>query len=159
MPAAYPPCHLTYDTNTLKPIPGHRQYVINNNGTIVRRIASDKLIRSWQLQPAMQNQYLAVTLATKDKARPDGSIYDACANPIRTYIHRLVALAWISLPTTGKPWINHKDGNKLNNHFSNLEWSSISDNIQHAYDTGLHPIKRGIEHPRCGSKHSILVGK
>ena len=33
--------------------------------------------------------------------------------------------------------INHKDGNKSNNHFTNLEWCNISMNTQHAYDNNL----------------------
>jgi hypothetical protein len=33
--------------------------------------------------------------------------------------------------------INHKDGDKLNNHISNLEMCDRSYNIQHAWDTGL----------------------
>lgn len=35
-------------------------------------------------------------------------------------IHRLVALAFLSNPNN-LPEINHKDGNKLNNHYTNLE--------------------------------------
>jgi hypothetical protein len=33
--------------------------------------------------------------------------------------------------------VNHMDGDKLNNHFSNLEWCSYSENNQHAWDNGL----------------------
>ena len=41
-------------------------------------------------------------------------------------------MAFIDNPN-GLPTINHKDGNKDNNHVSNLEWSSHSDNLKHAY--------------------------
>ena len=33
--------------------------------------------------------------------------------------------------------VNHIDGNKMNNHYTNLEWCNISMNTQHAYDNGL----------------------
>lgn len=51
-------------------------------------------------------------------------------------IHRLVALVYIPNPD-GKPQINHKDGNKLNNSLGNLEWCTAKENTQHAYDNGL----------------------
>lgn len=57
-------------------------------------------------------------------------------------IHRLVALAFIP-KIKGKPFVNHIDGNKLNNKIENLEWVTAEENIQHAYRTGL--IKVGDE--------------
>lgn len=51
-------------------------------------------------------------------------------------IHRLVALNFIENPLS-KPQVNHKDGNKLNNHVSNLEWCTMAENNLHSYRTGL----------------------
>ena len=46
--------------------------------------------------------------------------------------HRLVAENFVSGYFEGAV-VNHKDGNKLNNHYSNLEWVTQQDNIKHYY--------------------------
>jgi len=51
-------------------------------------------------------------------------------------VHRLVALTWIPNPDN-LPQVNHKDGNKLNNAIGNLEWTTGSDNVNHAFDNNL----------------------
>lgn len=59
--------------------------------------------------------------------------------------HRLVGLTFIDNPNN-LPIVNHIDGNKRNNHLSNLEWCTNEYNIQHAVKTGLMtPYTRGIE--------------
>lgn len=58
------------------------------------------------------------------------------------YVHRLVATAFIPNPEN-KLEINHKDGNKENNHISNLEWSDRSSNVKHAFKKGLLKPRRG----------------
>lgn len=51
-------------------------------------------------------------------------------------VHRLVALHFLPNPYQ-YPQVNHKDGNKANNHVTNLEWCSAEQNAQHALETGL----------------------
>lgn len=46
------------------------------------------------------------------------------------FIHRLVANHFISNAPIGKE-VNHKDSNKDNNHFSNLEWTTHQENMTH----------------------------
>lgn len=51
-------------------------------------------------------------------------------------IHTLVTKAF--LPNPNKyPEVNHKDGVKINNHYTNLEWCTEEYNLQHALDNGL----------------------
>lgn len=57
-------------------------------------------------------------------------------------VHRLVAREFVENPLN-KPEVNHKDGNKLNNNVSNLEWVSHSENTKHAADTGLYKRRYG----------------
>lgn len=47
-------------------------------------------------------------------------------------IHRMVAEAFLPNPTE-KREVNHKDGNKLNNEYTNLDWVTPSENIIHSY--------------------------
>lgn len=68
-------------------------------------------------------------------------------------IHRLVAITFIPNPK-GKPCVNHKDGNRTNNHVDNLEWVTYSENNFHKFHTlghknhfwgnSLHKGKTGI---------------
>ena len=51
-------------------------------------------------------------------------------------VNRLVAQHFIPNPDN-LPEVNHIDGNKENNHVSNLEWCTRSHNVKHSFDTGL----------------------
>lgn len=62
---------------------------------------------------------------------------------VKSYsVHRLVAKAFCS-NTHEKPEVNHKDGDKLNNHASNLEWNTPSENQKHAFTEGLQKPQKG----------------
>lgn len=51
-------------------------------------------------------------------------------------VHRMVCTKYLANPMC-YPMVNHKDGNKANNHVSNLEWCDARYNANHAIDSGL----------------------
>lgn len=62
-------------------------------------------------------------------------------------VHRLVGMAFIPLPPEFNnnysiATINHKDHNKANNHYTNLEWVTQSYNAQEAWDSGYCDYKK-----------------
>lgn len=56
--------------------------------------------------------------------------------PKSYFVHRLVANCFLE-KEFGKDFVNHKDGNKLNNSVDNIEWCTRSENEKHAWRTGL----------------------
>lgn len=149
----------------MKQIAGHSEYEINEDGTLICRIACDtgKLRKkqvSQHFHPVngkiFPNGYWYCTILSEDAFRDDGTSYI-----IRCYkntsVHRLVALTWLGAPPEGRKCVNHKDGIKTNNHYSNLEWVSHKENIHHAIDAGLITFDhfRGINHPMLGKKASL----
>lgn len=70
--------------------------------------------------------------------KPPYLVVRTCVNNVakNTRINRLVAFTWIEREAY-KDQVNHKDGDKHNNHVDNLEWVTGSENQRHAFDTGL----------------------
>lgn len=63
-------------------------------------------------------------------------LYNKDYKRIRSFVHHLVLITFKSEKETDKE-CNHIDGNKINNHLSNLEWVSHLTNVRHAFDTEL----------------------
>lgn len=67
-------------------------------------------------------------------------------------IHRLVAENFIhNDDPVNKTTVNHLDGDRSNNSSSNLEWTTQSQNIQHAYDVLKRPINKSTGIKKCKS--------
>lgn len=101
-------------------VANHEMYSLREDGAIHSGIRDIELA-----QRTNPNGYKVVTLDGEQLA-----------------VHRLVALHFLPNPYQ-HPQVNHKDGNKANNHVSNLEWCSAASNAQHALETGL---RKGFVH-------------
>ena len=104
------------DNEIYRKVNGYEDYYeISNAGNV--RSTSYKGVKI--LKPSKtKNGYLNVVL---------------CVNQVKTHklLHRLVAEHFIE-NEGNLPVVNHKDCNKLNNHYSNLEWTSVEFNNEHA---------------------------
>lgn len=95
-----------------------KAYYIKEDGTIINKI-TNKIKKTF----ISKNGYKRVTLWCNGKQQ-------------KMSIHRLVALTYLPNPNNLEQ-VNHKDGNKLNNHLSNLEWCNQSHNTKEAYKLNL----------------------
>lgn len=97
----------------------------------------------------LPNGYLMIDL------RKYGKVY-------RFYIHTLVAEHFIGI-NVGYPKysivVNHKDGNKLNNHYTNLEYTTYSGNNQHAYDHNLKAKGENFYNAKLTNEQVIEIKK
>ena len=100
-------------------------YAVSNTG-LVKNIK-----RNFILSPVTNNKgYLGVAIYINGKEH-------------KKLVHRLVTIAFVP-NLDGKPYVNHKDANKQNNYYRNLEWCTQKENIQHASRLGL--MSPGTDH-------------
>ena len=73
-------------------------------------------------------------------------------------VHRLVAQAFVEgYKNDGGLEVNHKDGNKRNNHASNLEWVTKKENQDHAVAKGLRKQAVRVAHPVTGEEFPSIT--
>jgi hypothetical protein len=114
----------------MKDIPGFEgKYAVTEQG----QVWSHKTQR-W-VKPSLSHGYPMVNLTLGDFPKGvRGQTTGRRAKQKVFKVHRLMHMAFFS-DQTGV--INHKDGDKLNNHISNLEVVTQKKNVQHAHANGL----------------------
>ncbi len=85
----------------------------------VRRVGSERCLSASK----RRNGYLYVNLSKRGRVTTKS-------------VHELVAEAFLGKRPAASH-VNHKDGDKLNNHASNLEYVTAAENTRHAYRLGL----------------------
>ena len=91
-------------------------------------------IRHWEQRELSQGWHKSGYMVTLYK---DGK-------PNKQLVARLIATTFLENLINTEMTVNHIDGNRRNNHISNLEWLTRADNIKHGFDTGLYSCKKPI---------------
>lgn len=84
------------------------------------------------------------------------SNYPTVFNGGTFFVHKLIAEAFLPNPGN-KSQINHIDGNKSNYSVENLEWATPSENMVHAYKTGLTHGRTGTKNGKYKNSKSVLL--
>lgn len=106
-----------------KVIPEFPDYAVSSHGNVKRITACHGTRPGKIAKPRTLRGYSTVRVRKDNKYHSRG-------------VHSLVAMAFIG-PRPHGMVVNHKDTNKANNHFSNLEYCTQYENVHHAISNGL----------------------
>jgi antitoxin component HigA of HigAB toxin-antitoxin module len=126
--------------------------MVSDTGRVMRMASSRKIHSKWVTFPEKElgqrrigAGYLAVGVKESGRSRT-------------LYVHRLVAEAFLGKPSD-KNEVNHIDGNKQNNNLANLEWTTHSANLQHAFKNELHKQRSLTPEEVKSIRAGLLIGK
>lgn len=124
------------DKEIWKPIIGYiGLYEVSSHGNV--RSLERVHMRSNGRPHHVKARVLRFGYSGKDKSKSYYVVALAGGQKLRTLkVHRMVAYNFCDGYKEGLH-VNHKDGNKLNNHYTNLEFCTQYENAKHAFDTGL----------------------
>jgi hypothetical protein len=112
-------------------------YEVSNKGRV--RSLDRMLATRWKTKVLYKGQILSPRMAATGYNQ---LALQRAGKRHNLYVARLVAEAFIPNPD-GKPEVNHKSGDKMDNSTQNLEWTTHAENVAHSVATGLlHKNKR-----------------
>ena len=116
------------------------RYFISNDGLVFTEISN--LIMS---PSTNKGGYFTIGMRFKNKGKPK-----------YTQIHIMVATEWCG-GYHKDLCVDHLDGNKKNNHYTNFEWVTFSENTYRAYNrTGAHKKYFGDKNKNCSYPDKLI---
>lgn len=112
-----------------KTIPGFCGYEASNKGRVRSK---DRIV--YKGKKTIKNNLIGKTLSPGDNGHYHFVYLYKNKKSHRLYLHRLVMLTFYGKSTKQ---VNHKNGDRYDNSFENLEYVTPKENAQHALKTGL----------------------
>jgi hypothetical protein len=114
-------------------------YLVSRCGAVKRRGSELPKVQT------LSRGYMVVSLWSENKGRT-------------MPVHRLVAMAFV--PGDHSLSVDHIDGNKVNNHASNLEWVTLTENTLRQHSLGLASAVSQYKPTKVpASKHSVIQAR